>query len=137
MLERADRRSTMDTKKTILVVDDDPDVVTIIKGILNGGGYEVQSAYDGQGLFVRLQEERTDLIILDIKMPEMDGFEILRRLKATPATSSIPVILLTGKGQYTDVLAGYELGTDYYINKPFTSTQLINGVQMFLGNVNP
>ena len=133
MSEQTDRGRNADAKKTILVVDDDPDVVTIVKGILNGGGYEVRSACNGQGLFARLQEARPDLIVLDIRMPEMDGLEILKRLKTTSETSSIPVILLTGKGQYTDVLRGYELGSDYYINKPFTGTQLIHGVQLFLG----
>ncbi len=123
----------MGFKKNILVVDDDPDVVTIIKGILHSGEYEVQSVYRGQEVFARLEEKKPDLIILDIKMPEMDGFQVLKRLKASPETSSIPVILLTGKGQYQDVLTGYELGTDYYMNKPFTSSQLINGIDLFLG----
>lgn len=123
----------MGFKKNILVVDDDPDVVTIIKGILHSGEYEVQSVYRGREVFARLEEKKPDLIILDIKMPEMDGFQVLKRLKASPETSSIPVILLTGKGQYQDVLTGYELGTDYYMNKPFTSSQLINGIDLFLG----
>lgn len=126
----------MGFKKNILVVDDDPDVVTIIKGILHSGEYEVQSVYRGREVFARLEEKKPDLIILDIKMPEMDGFQVLKRLKASPETSSIPVILLTGKGQYQDVLTGYELGTDYYMNKPFTSSQLINGIDLFLGAVN-
>lgn len=123
----------MDTKKTILVVDDDPDVITIVKGILNSGDYAVQCACNGREVFTRLQEEKPDLIILDIKMPEMDGFEVLKRLKAAAETSAIPVILLTGKGQYNDVLTGYRLGSDYYMNKPFTGAQLINGVHLFLG----
>lgn len=126
----------MGFKKNILVVDDDPDVVTIIKGILHSGEYEVQSVYRGQEVFARLEEKKPDLIILDIKMPEMDGFQVLKRLKASPETSSIPVILLTGKGQYNDVLIGYQLGADYYMNKPFTSVQLINGVRLFLDDGN-
>lgn len=123
----------METKKTILIADDDPDVVTVVKKILQGGGYEVRCAYSGREVLAWLQEERPDLIILDVKMPEMDGFEVLKRLKTDPATSSIPVILLTGKGQYQDILAGYQLGADYYMNKPFTGTQLINGIHLFLG----
>ena len=126
----------MGPKKTILVVDDEPDMVTIISGILNSGEYNVRSVYNGRQVFSQLQEERPDLVILDVTMPEMDGFEVLRRLKAAPETSAIPVILLTGKGQYQDVLTGYELGTDYYMSKPFTGTQLINGVRLFLGDGN-
>ena len=125
----------MDTKKAILVVDDDPDVVTVVTGILNSE-YTVQCAYNGRELFARLQEEKPDLILLDVKMPEMDGFEALKRLKAAPETSSIPVILLTGKGQYQDALTGYQLGTDYYMTKPFTGAQLINGIHLFLGAEN-
>lgn len=123
----------MDSKKAILVVDDDPDVVTIIKGILGGGEYGVRSVYRGQQVFTELREQRPDLIILDVKMPEMDGLEVLKRLKTAPETSSIPVILLTGNGQYGDVLTGYRLGTDYYISKPFTGMQLINGIHLILG----
>ena len=123
----------MEPKKTILVVDDDPDVATLIGGILNNGKYEIQPAYCGQEVFTRLQEKRPDLIILDVKMPEMGGFEVLKRLKAAPETAAIPVILLTGQREYKNVLTGYRLGSDYYMNKPFTSTQLINGVQLFLG----
>lgn len=124
----------MDSKKTILVVDDDPDIATIIKGILGGGEYNVRSVIRGQQVFTELREQRPDLIILDVKMPEMDGLEVLKRLKAAPETFSIPVILLTGRGQYRDVLEGYQRGTDYYMNKPFTGTQLINGVHLFLSS---
>ena len=123
----------MDSKKTILVVDDDPDVATIIKGILNSSEYGVRSVCNGRQVFAELREQRPDLIILDVKMPEMDGLEVLKRLKAAPETSSIPVILLTGRGQYRDVLEGYRRGTDYYMNKPFTGMQLINGIHLFLG----
>jgi twitching motility two-component system response regulator PilG len=66
-------------------------------------------------------------------MPEMDGLEVLTRLKGMADTTSIPIILLTAKVQYEDVLGGYKLGADYYITKPFTSTQLINGINLLLG----
>ncbi|MFQ5849177.1 MAG: PleD family two-component system response regulator [Candidatus Binatia bacterium] len=123
----------MDKKRTIMVVDDNPDIVTIVKTILEGKGYGVQSAYSGQEVFDRLQEQTPDLIILDIMMPQMDGLEVLTRLKGDQATASIPVILLTAKVQYEDVLGGYKMGADYYITKPFTSTQLINGINLLLG----
>ena len=123
----------MDAKKTIMVVDDNPDIVTIVKTILEGKGYTVQCAYNGQEVFTLLQEQRPDLIVLDIMLPQMDGLEVLTRLKGAPETSSIPVILLTAKVQYEDVLGGYKLGADYYITKPFTSTQLINGINLLLG----
>jgi DNA-binding response OmpR family regulator len=126
----------MDEKKTIMIVDDNDDFVTVTRGILEGKGFSVISASNGQEVFNLLQEKKPDLIILDIVMPKMDGLEVLTRLRQTPETATVPVILLTAKGQYRDVLLGFKLGTDYYISKPFTSTQLINGVNLVLGNQN-
>jgi two-component system alkaline phosphatase synthesis response regulator PhoP len=123
----------MDTQRTIMVVDDNPDIITIVKTILEGKGYYVLSASSGQELLNLLTDRKPDLIILDIMMPEMDGLEVLGRLKAVTETASIPVILLTAKVQYEDVLGGYKLGADYYITKPFTSTQLVNGINLLLG----
>ncbi|HEX6437584.1 MAG TPA: response regulator [Candidatus Binatia bacterium] len=123
----------MDTQRTIMVVDDNPDIITIVKTILEGKGYHVLSASSGQELLNLLTDGKPDLIILDIMMPEMDGLEVLGRLKAVTETASIPVILLTAKVQYEDVLGGYKLGADYYITKPFTSTQLVNGINLLLG----
>jgi CheY-like chemotaxis protein len=123
----------MDTQRTIMVVDDNPDIITIVKTILEGKGYHVLSASSGQELLNLLTDRKPDLIILDIMMPEMDGLEVLGRLKAVTETASIPVILLTAKVQYEDVLGGYKLGADYYITKPFTSTQLVNGINLLLG----
>ena len=123
----------MDTQRTIMVVDDNPDIITIVTTILEGKGYQVLSASSGQELLNLLTDRKPDLIILDIMMPEMDGLEVLGRLKAVTETASIPVILLTAKVQYEDVLGGYKLGADYYIKKPFTSTQLVNGINLLLG----
>ena len=123
----------MEINKTVMVVDDNPDIVTIVKTILEGKGYGVQSAYSGQEVFNLLKEQKPDLIVLDIMMPQMDGLEVLTRLKGEPSTATIPVILLTAKVQYEDVLGGYKMGADYYITKPFTSTQLLNGINLLLG----
>ncbi len=124
----------MEKNKTVMVVDDNPDIVTIVKTILEGKGYVVQSAYSGQEVFNLLSEQKPDLIVLDIMMPQMDGLEVLTRLKGEPSTATIPVILLTAKVQYEDVLGGYKMGADYYITKPFTSTQLLNGINLLLGD---
>lgn len=123
----------MEKNKTVMVVDDNPDIVTIVKTILEGKGYGVQSAYSGQEVFNLLSDQKPDLIVLDIMMPQMDGLEVLTRLKGEPSTAAIPVILLTAKVQYEDVLGGYKMGADYYITKPFTSTQLLNGINLLLG----
>lgn len=115
-----------------MVVDDDADTVTILKAVLEAKGYEVISALSGEELFSRLEEKKPDLILLDIMMPKIDGLEALKRLRASPPTSVIPVILLTAKVQYGDVLGGYKQGADYYLTKPFTSSQLLNAINLLL-----
>jgi len=120
------------SKRTIMVVDDNPDIVTIVKTILEVKGYGVQSAYSGQEVFNLLGELKSDLIILDIMMPEMDGLKVLTRLKGDAGTASIPVILLTAKVHHEDIQRGYKMGADYYITKPFTSTQLMTGINSLL-----
>jgi len=121
------------TKSTIMIVDDDHELVTIVRVILEQKGFNVRYAYNGPQLFAGLDEHKPDLIILDIMMPDMDGLEVLTRLKANPDTSSIPVIFLTAKVQYEDVLRGYKMGADHYITKPFTRNQLITGINRLLG----
>jgi len=126
----------MDPKK-ILLVDDDRDLVSVLKFRLEQKGYAVQCAYKGTEVFVCLDQQRPDLIILDVMMPEMDGFEALKRLRGNGETSSIPVILLTAKTQYKDVAHGYALGADYYMTKPFTSTQLLLAVSALITGRKP
>ena len=118
------------SRKTIMVVDDDPDIVTLVKTILERKRFGVQTAYNGLEVFSRLEEQKPDLIILDIMMPHMGGLAVLMRLKETAETSSIPVIMLTAKAQYEDMIKGYELRAEYYITKPFTSTLLIKAINL-------
>ena len=113
------------TKSTIMIVDDDHELVTIVRVILEQKGLNVRCAYNGPQLFADLDEHKPDLIILDIMMPEMDGLEVLRRLKAAPETSSIPIILLTALDEDEDILTGYKMGADHYITKPFKRTHLV------------
>ena len=119
-------------KQTIVVVDDDPDLVTILKLILEHNGFNVICAYSGRQLFSTLENHKPQLIILDVMMPNMHGFEVLNRLKNNPETSSIPVILVTAKIQFENVLDGYKSGADYYIPKPFTKSQLMEGIHRVL-----
>ncbi len=116
------------SNKIIMVVDDDQDILDIAKIILESNGYGVQTAGNGLEVFSRLEEQKPDLIILDIIMPHMDGLEVLERLKGTAETSSIPVILITAKVFFKDMARSYIQGADYYMTKPFTSTQLIDGI---------
>jgi len=118
------------TKKCILVCDDEADVVNIVKRILEAEGHEVICAYDGLEVFPRLNERAPDLIIIDRMMPGMNGLEVVSRLKETPKTSSIPVIMLTSMGKFDDVIEGYQHGADCYITKPFTKNHILGGVKL-------
>lgn len=115
-----------------MVVDDDADTVTILKAILEAKGYGVIPASSAEEVFSRLEEKKPDLILLDIMMPHVDGLEVLKQLRGNPGTSLIPVILLTAKVQYGDVLGGYKQGADYYLTKPFTSSQVLNAISLLL-----
>ncbi len=127
----------MDAKKTIMVVDDNPDLVAILETLLLAKGYNVVTAGSGPELLSLLQDHRPDLILLDIMLPDMDGLELLAGLKGTPDTSSIPVILVTAKIHYTDIMEGYRRGADLYITKPFTSKQLLNDINVVLARGRP
>ena len=120
------------TKSTIMVVDDDPDMVTLLRARLEQREFNVMYAYSGSQALAGLEKQKPDLILLDIMMPEMDGFEVLRRLKAAPETSSIPVILLSALDQLKDISTGYEMGADHYITKPFTNTHLMTVIDHLL-----
>jgi CheY-like chemotaxis protein len=117
----------------VLVVDDNEDNLIIIRHILLGRGFSVRTARDGASALEALASERPDVILLDVMMPEMDGMEVLDRIKASPANAAIPVILVTAKAQDEDVLAGYRSGADYYITKPFTARQLLYALGLVLG----
>jgi len=120
------------SKSTIMVVDDNPDIIEVLRKILEEKGFNVRCAYSGKDLFAGMEELKPDLIILDVMMPEMDGLEVLTRLKGDPGTASIPAMMLTAKVQYEEVLRGYKMGADYYITKPCTATQLLTGVNTLL-----
>jgi len=117
----------------VLVVDDNEDSLRIVESILRSAGFEVCLARDGKQGIEIAEASAPELIILDIMMPVMDGVEALHRLRDSPRTSRIPVILLTAKTQDEDVIAGYQTGADYYMTKPFTAKQLLYGVRLVLG----
>jgi DNA-binding response OmpR family regulator len=103
----------------ILVVDDDELICDLVSETLTFEGYEVEVAYSGEQALVWLQHDRPDLILLDIMMSGIDGFEVCRRVLNDQATRTIPIIFLTAKGQFEDELRGYEEGAFDYITKPF------------------
>ncbi|GAI08471.1 unnamed protein product, partial [marine sediment metagenome] len=107
-------------KEKILFVDDDPDIVRLVKETLLDEGFEFVSAEDGEGGIKEAQTSHPDLIILDMQLPDIDGFEICRRLKADEGCKHIPIIMLTGKFKETsDKVEGLVDGADDYVLKPF------------------
>ncbi len=118
---------------TILVVDDNENATRMTARMLSGLGYEVMTALDGANALAQIATRHPDCILLDIMMPRMSGLEVLARLKHDPATTSIPVIMLTAKSQDEDVLNGYKEGAEYYITKPCSSRDLVYGIRLVLG----
>ena len=122
--------------KRVLVIDDDPMIRGLIKAMLEAEGYTVVLAEDGlKGVEIVDSEPRPVdfcLIVLDVVMPGMNGLEVLTRLKLNAHTQKIPVIMLTGESKAEDIMAGYSIGADYYITKPFTRQQLLFGLDLVL-----
>jgi len=118
----------------VLLVDDNDDNLRIMREILVARGFDVRIAHDGPSALKLLEQQRPDVILLDVMMPEMDGMEVLDRIKASPEMADIPVILVTAKSQDEDLLTGYKFGADYYITKPFTAKQLLYGIGLVLGS---
>ena len=118
----------------ILVVDDNKDLVTFLKRRLEVEDHKVLTAENGEAALEQVQNERPDLIILDIMMPVMDGFECNLRLRESQETSSIPVIMLTAKSETTDKLTALFTGATEYITKPFKSEELLEAINRLLQN---
>jgi len=116
----------------ILVVDDEPDVVMIIKTALQAEGYDVASAMNGPDALEEAAETRPDLIILDVMMPGMTGFEVLKVLKSEARTATIPVIMLTGVSDRKKIQEALSSGIEYYVVKPFDFDDLLSKIKQAL-----
>jgi two-component system alkaline phosphatase synthesis response regulator PhoP len=120
-------------KGKILVVDDEIYIVHILDFSLGMEGYEVSTALDGEAALEKARSEHPDLIVLDIMMPKLDGYETCKALKADTSTRDIPVILLSAKGRNADQKLGFEVGADDYITKPFSPRRLVERINAILG----
>jgi DNA-binding response OmpR family regulator len=119
-------------KRKILVVDDDPTMVKLINVNLKLNNYSVVEATSGEQALDVLAGEPLDLVVLDIMMPGVDGWEVLTRVRGNPVTEEMPVILVTAKTQDSDVIRGWELGADEYVIKPFNPLLLVEVIKMVL-----
>jgi len=114
--------------RKILAVDDEKHIVRLVQVNLERQGYEVVTANDGKEALEKVESEHPDLVVLDVMMPYMDGFEVLQTLRRNPNTANIPVIMLTAKAQDADVFRGWQSGVDCYLTKPFNPMELISFV---------
>jgi len=112
-------------KKRILVVDDERHIVRLVQVNLERAGYEILTAFDGIEALEKVKTESPDMVVLDVMMPRMDGFEVLKNLQADPKWQNIPVIMLTAKAQDADIFKGWASGVSSYLTKPFNPRELL------------
>jgi len=124
----------MNTKlKCILCVEDEPDMINLIRLILGRHGFDVKGATGGAEGLKMIHKEKPDLILLDLMMPDMDGWEVYQQIKADPKTRNIPVIVVTAKAQSIDKVLGLHIAkVDDYIAKPFSPAELLSSIEKVL-----
>jgi two-component system phosphate regulon response regulator PhoB len=120
------------SKPNILVVDDEEDILELVRYNLSKEGYEITCVLSGEEALARAKSNRPDLILLDLMLPGVDGFEVCKLLKRADETAQIPIVMLTAKGEDVDIVTGLELGADDYITKPFSPKVLVARIRAIL-----
>ncbi len=119
-------------KQRILIADDDEKVLTLLSSSLKKAGYDTSQALNGMSAIELIKNEKPDLILADVAMPEMDGFELCKLIRDNPETANIPFIFLTAKGELQDRVTGLTLGADDYISKPFHISEVTARIKAIL-----
>lgn len=119
--------------KKILIADDEPNIVISLEFLLRREGFDVVVAVDGEEALAKARAERPDLVLLDVMMPKMNGFDVCQALRADPDLAATRVLMLTAKGRETEVNKGLGLGADCYMTKPFSTKDLVTQVRSLLG----
>jgi len=117
----------------ILIVDDEPNIVISLEYLMKREGYEVTVATDGEGALEALPRVVPDLVILDVMLPRLNGFDVCRRIRAEPRWRGLKILMLTAKGRETEVARGLEVGADAYVTKPFSTRELVAQIGAMLG----
>ena len=120
------------SEKKILIVEDSPTDLHKIRSALEGGGYRVVVATDGEEALRKADSERPDLVLLDVVLPNKSGFEVCRELKAAPGTADVKVVMVSSKNEYADRFWGKKQGADDYVGKPFKDEELLDVVANYL-----
>ncbi len=123
---------TMSKHERIVVIEDEADILELLHYNLSREGYRVTASQDGEEGLRAIRDQAPDLVLLDLMLPGIDGLEICRRIKADPATSSTPIMMVTAKGEETDVVLGLQMGADDYVTKPFSPRELMARVKAVL-----
>lgn len=113
----------------VLITEDEPNIIESLTFILKRAGYEVSSVLDGEAAVRRLRSDPPDIMILDVMLPRMNGFEILKLIKSDPYLKSLPVMILTAKGQAHDRHRAEEIGADAFVTKPFSNRDIIDKIR--------
>lgn len=116
----------------VLVVDDEPNIVLSLEFLMQQAGFEVTTAFDGESALILVNENPPDLVLLDISLPGISGFEVLEELRNQAAFKRLPIVMLTAHGREVEREKGLALGADDYITKPFSTRQLVEKVQALL-----
>lgn len=118
--------------KKILIVDDEPNLVKILESRLKSNGYEVISAFDGQQGLDRVRQDKPDLVILDLMLPQLHGYEVCKQLRADTVHKDIPIVMLTASGKAADIQEGLLHGANAYIAKPFQPEALLGIIKALI-----
>jgi two-component system, OmpR family, alkaline phosphatase synthesis response regulator PhoP len=119
--------------KKVLIVDDEPNIAISVEFLMRREGFEVLVARDGEEGLARIHADRPDLVVLDVMMPKLDGFEVCKTIRADPTLAGVRILMLTAKGRPAEIAKGLSLGADDYIPKPFSTRELVAKVKELLG----
>ncbi len=120
--------------KRVLIADDEPNIVISLEFLLQQAGYQVQVAHDGQEAWEAIQRQPPDLVLLDVMMPRLSGFDLCQKIRENPAWQPMRIVMLTAKGREVEVSKGLALGADAYISKPFSTQELLAQVSDLLAD---
>ena len=116
----------------ILIVDDEPNILISVEYLMKREGFEVSVARDGLEALDRARADRPDLVVLDVMMPRLDGFQVCEQLRADPELAGLPILMLTAKGRAVEMKQGLAVGADDYMPKPFSTRELVERVKALL-----
>jgi DNA-binding response OmpR family regulator len=120
--------------KSVLIADDEPNIVISLEFLLEQAGYRIRVAHDGQEALEAIQRQPPDLVLLDVMMPQLSGYDLCQKIRENPAWQHMRIVMLTAKGREVEVSKGLALGADAYITKPFSTQELLAQVRDLLAD---